>query len=779
MALGGLSLACRSEPPSLAVESTSAPDEVGVVAPVPEPERSETGPWFDAGPGAEGMRLAARGDHAGAVEAFAKVVETPASEADRAMAQLLSGMSLQRLDRFEAAALAFAEARKDPSTAPLDAQVSVMQAQALLDAGQPQEAFDLVASMTKGRGVGAELDLVRADALARLDRKDEAVSAYRGYLAGAAGLRRQHEARAKLARLFEVMAADEAGDEAARKKHADEAARLWDKLSLDVPTSEYGKEASERLAEGAEDRLGRSKKERKTVALERELATLRAQLKRRRYKSVVIDAKALALKSGLSNAVKCELAYLEGSAVFKQRKRAASRAVFERAAPLCAKAGARELEVKSRYQGARGRYAEGQFTKAGRAFEALAKDHADHSYADDAWIKAGEAWESGGKRSAAANAYRQALARHPDGDMRHEARRRLLLMAFDEAQPEAAVKELEAFLAAKDVGADERATLHYFLGRAKARQAGQGGAGQNDYLEAIRLRPISYASVQSLSRLKEIGDAELALGLELLASETKSLPTLALPGSDPSGEARARLWARLGQGKRAWEALQELGIKGWPAVALLSEAQAWPEAQRRLADLGTAWRQQVPSSQTRAHWELAHPQPFSDLINRGEAEHGVPQLLTFAIMQTESRFDPDVTSWAGARGLVQLMPATAKDLASRAGITLEDGDLFRPDVNLDLGMRYLARLSARRGGTAAAASLAAPSYNAGAGAVDRWVKAAPERELDLFIEAIPYDETRKYAHSVMARWFAYRWLYGSGDPAERVPYLPLEIPAKR
>ena len=90
-------------------------------------------------------------------------------------------------------------------------------------------------------------------------------------------------------------------------------------------------------------------------------------------------------------------------------------------------AHAKDLEVKSRYQGARGRYAEGQFTKAARAFEALALDHADHTYADDYWIKAGESWESGGKNNAARRAYRKALSEHPEGDMRKEARRRLML----------------------------------------------------------------------------------------------------------------------------------------------------------------------------------------------------------------------------------------------------------------------------------------------------------------------------------------------------------------
>src|SRR5690606_7774557 len=135
-----------------------------------------------------------------------------------------------------------------------------------------------------------------------------------------------------------------------------------------------------------------------------------------------------------------------------------------------------------------------------------------------------------------------------------------------------------------------------------------------------------------------------------------------------------------------------------------------------------------------------------------------------------SRFDPGVTSWAGAKGLVQLMPATAKGLAAEAGV--EISDLHDPVQNLALGMRYLGRLAARYGGDDGAVPLAAASYNAGAGAVDRWLTERGEWDLDLFIEAIPYDETRNYTQSVLGRWHAYRWLYGAGDPSDRIPLLP-------
>ena len=157
----------------------------------------------------------------------------------------------------------------------------------------------------------------------------------------------------------------------------------------------------------------------------------------------------------------------------------------------------------------------------------------------------------------------------------------------------------------------------------------------------------------------------------------------------------------------------------------------------------------------------------------------MPALLTFAIMQTESRFDPGAVSWAGARGLVQLMPGTAKDVAQRAGLAgYSPSRLHDPAFNLDLGMRYLGRLVGRFGGDDQVVPLAIPSYNAGPGAIDKWLGKQGDRDFDLFIESIPYDETRKYTQSVMERWLIYRWIYGASEqkPAEKLPYIPLKIP---
>ena len=153
------------------------------------------------------------------------------------------------------------------------------------------------------------------------------------------------------------------------------------------------------------------------------------------------------------------------------------------------------------------------------------------------------------------------------------------------------------------------------------------------------------------------------------------------------------------------------------------------------------------------------------------------------IMQTESRFEPTAVSWAGARGLVQLMPATAEETARREKVKYERSRLFEPAYNLRLGQAYLSRLLGRwdrptQGLRDGVPALAVPSYNAGPGAVDRWLKERGDWDLDLWVEAIPYDETRHYVQTVLGRWWAYRWIYGEGDPAERAPYLPLKIPSR-
>ena len=145
----------------------------------------------------------------------------------------------------------------------------------------------------------------------------------------------------------------------------------------------------------------------------------------------------------------------------------------------------------------------------------------------------------------------------------------------------------------------------------------------------------------------------------------------------------------------------------------------------------------------------------------------LPPGLALAIMRQESSFDPQVTSPAGARGLMQLTAGTARDTArvlSRPEPT--PTALFDPDTNMALGTGYLAALLTRYGGSV---PYAVAAYNAGPRRVDRWLtdNGDPSRNLAShdadgqdrmvdWIESIPFAETRNYVQRVMENQIVYQ-----------------------
>jgi soluble lytic murein transglycosylase len=160
--------------------------------------------------------------------------------------------------------------------------------------------------------------------------------------------------------------------------------------------------------------------------------------------------------------------------------------------------------------------------------------------------------------------------------------------------------------------------------------------------------------------------------------------------------------------------------------------------------------------------ELYYPWAFAEPVEAYAGEAGIPRELLFALIRTESAFDPGIRSRAGAVGLTQLMPATALDMAGRVsrrgGPNYAEGgeiDLRDPAANIHLGAAYFRYLMDRTEGP----MLALLAYNGGIGRLRRWRNAAPRLPADLFLETIEYDETREYARKVLSAAAAYGYLY--------------------
>ncbi|MEM9742265.1 MAG: transglycosylase SLT domain-containing protein [Pseudomonadota bacterium] len=127
---------------------------------------------------------------------------------------------------------------------------------------------------------------------------------------------------------------------------------------------------------------------------------------------------------------------------------------------------------------------------------------------------------------------------------------------------------------------------------------------------------------------------------------------------------------------------------------------------------------------------------------------GVPVTFLMAITRQESAFDPRARSSANARGLMQLLPSTAGWVANRIGtIRPTKTALYRPSTNIELGSHYLAYLLDRYNGSR---PLAAAAYNAGERRVDRWTAELDAVPIDVWIESIPFRETRNYVQNVLA-----------------------------
>lgn len=774
-ALAALAVAaCRETTPPLYTAAADVQAPEPAAEPTAEPGRLL---WFAHGPGRDAILAREHQDHDTAVALLDQLLATPDLGADdRGAAQWLRGLEDLRLQRPADAALRFAEARSAPALASVKDRLSLLEAQAWLDGGEPSKALAAVGTLADAGDSGrtGPAIIITADAKARTGDDTGAAALYARFLQQYPESSRRHEVRVKWARLLA------GGDDPGGLRKALE---LYERLALDTPLSDYGEEASERIP-ALEQRLGvrKSFAESREAIRERTLARLRDALARSRYTGVLRDADEFLKLSALSEADRCEALFLKASAVFKQRKRAKSRPIFEQAAGSCRKAGAAHQDtlVKSLYQAGRGRYAEADYDAAARQFEAVAHEFGAHSYADDSLILAGESWAELDDHGRERGAYERVLKDTPAGDMAGEARRRLIVLAFTQDRLDDALSLADAGLTAAKLELRERAKLHYFRGRALQRQ-GKTEAAVAAWLDCLVAGPLTYPALQALSRLRDVGDDALLKGLAVLEQDH---PGAAVPLELPSSPAaqRAQLLARLGLGEAAGEELGEAGVAGWPAIAVLAQAGLYTESQRLLGGLGTGWRSNPPVGPLRELWALAHPLAFGELVRADEASHQVPSFLAFAIMQTESRFDPGATSWAGARGLIQLMPATAKDLARQAGLADFNPDtLYQPAQNLDLGTRYLGNLVRRFGGDDAAVPLAIPSYNAGAGAVEKWLTKRRSWDFDLFIEAIPFDETRAYTQSVLERWLTYRWVHGSREVAGelRVPYLPLAIPGPK
>jgi len=159
-------------------------------------------------------------------------------------------------------------------------------------------------------------------------------------------------------------------------------------------------------------------------------------------------------------------------------------------------------------------------------------------------------------------------------------------------------------------------------------------------------------------------------------------------------------------------------------------------------------------------WQGLFPRPYWDDLKHRSQENQLDPFLVASLIRQESEFNPGAVSRANALGLMQLLPSVGKHLAHDLKLRgYSQSDLFQPAINLQLGTRYFRHMVDHYNGQV---EYALAAYNAGEQRVDEWRRDGEFKDIDEFVESIPFTETREYVQAIMRNAMMYRLLYPQG-----------------
>ena len=146
---------------------------------------------------------------------------------------------------------------------------------------------------------------------------------------------------------------------------------------------------------------------------------------------------------------------------------------------------------------------------------------------------------------------------------------------------------------------------------------------------------------------------------------------------------------------------------------------------------------------------------YTEYVKKYANEYNVDEYLIYAIIKAESNFEPNAESHRGAKGLMQLMYSTAEDISKRINIELNENNILDPDININLGTKYISMLIQKYNNT----NLALAAYNAGSGNVDGWIEKGTLKSDGTDIENVPFTETNNYVRKILRDYEIYKNIY--------------------
>ena len=648
--------------------------------------------------------------------------------------------------------------------------IHLLRARALLTIGHFPEAAAAAQKIPKESEMGAEAQRIVARGLREAGEYEKSRVAYEAILAKSAP-KEIPVALLGLARLH-----DESGQ-------PERSIGLLKRIDVEYPTHWTQKHAAA-LAEGIGRRNPKLRRSFARRSLEEQIVRGEKFLKTHRNVSATKALDPLT-SAAMTPDQKCRQRYALGRALRKQRKWTRARPLLEEAVKVC--------------RTAKSPLAPWAIHLAGKAAERLSFEDESaahnraqlaqfptHRLADDAAYFLARHLIDDAKDFPAAKAHVEAtVAKYPKGDMVPEtvfyvAVQAILAKKYATAR---AILALDEKLEYDDLKHQHMGRTLYWLGRLDLAEKKYAQARKR-FLQVIARYPLSWYSIMAYSRLREMNRnkarvlARKALTFDGRADVPGAQTTewrMEVP-ADLLGARwhRARLLARLGLSRESQAALAGLeedpnGL--WLSAWILDRAGAYPLSHNIMRRKLKIFRRHPPSGGMTKHWKIAYPRPFGRMVKKASKAVRVNPFFTWGVIREESSFNVGIESFANAIGLMQLILPTARQMATKKEGRVTRRRLKDPAYNITLGTRYLREVRDRTGANWA---LVPAGYNAGAGALSRWIKARGHLPLDLFVETIPYEEARGYTKRVVASWATYRTLYG-GEFADPLPYFSQKV----
>lgn len=444
-----------------------------------------------------------------------------------------------------------------------------------------------------------------------------------------------------------------------------------------------------------------------------------------------------------------------------------------------------DIDFKARALFLGGKYArfDKRWSQSARLFKELEETCPKHRLADDARLLRADAHAQMSDDAESTRLLTTFAEDYPEGDMVLDGVSDLALRLMTQRKWGEAAFVLERGLGlAKQA---DRTRDHEFAGRERyllARSwinAGEGERGYAEFEALIKERPLSYYMQHAYARLHEVDAVRADRARQEAIALAEAQPFRFQGRPEYQTPAFRRVLELVRQGQLDWAERELAALSSgetsvapevlWGTALLFSRAGSAKMSHELARGRLTDWLNQWPVGQWRQAWELAFPRPYLIHAEKEATRNQLPQALVYAIMREESGFDPRAHSPANAYGLMQLIEPTARQFGKELNLPFSARALLTPRVNIALGARTLASYSQRFPENPL---LGIPSYNAGPGRPKRWLKELPSQDFDLWVELIPFRETRRYTKRVLASYGVYSFLY---EQPEKPFLLPTKV----